>query len=462
VDDLSFRSITELSRLIGAGSVSPVEVVTDLLERLDRYEPVMKSHITVCGDLALSAARQAEREIGSGSHRGPLHGIPVSHKDICWTEGVATTAHSRTMLDFVPDEDATYVRRLRDAGMILLGKTNTTEFACGDMDEFGYTPNPWGLQRFSGASSGGSASALAAGLAIATTGTDTGGSIRAPAGLCGIVGVKPTYGRVSRHGVYPLSWTMDHVGPMTRTVADAALMLNAMSGHDEKDRTSSRAPVPDFTAGLTDDLHGLTLGVPEHHFYERLEPQVERAVTTALRQLEQLGARLEQVPLPSAGDLEAVGSILVMAEAFAQHAARLRAAADRYGPRARRRISAGAFYTSAEYQQALQLRAEWIRELESALADVSAIVTPTLPFTAFTLEDQLSGPPDTSWGTRHFNLSGNPALTLPCGFGDEGLPIGLQIVARAFDEAMMFRVAHAYEQATEWHLRRPELPEAVT
>jgi aspartyl-tRNA(Asn)/glutamyl-tRNA(Gln) amidotransferase subunit A len=275
MSELSFLSVTEASHLIDAGEISPVDLVTALLDQLEQRDALYNSHITVCRDSALRTAQSAERAIHRGERRGPLHGIPVSHKDICWTAGVRTTAHSKSMLDFVPDEDATFIGRLAERGMILMGKTNTTEFACGDMLEFGYTPNPWNLSRYAGSSSSGSASALAAGLAIATTGTDTGGSIRFPASVCGIVGVKPTYGRVSRHGVVPLSWTMDNVGPMTRTVADAALMLEAMSGHDPRDPGTADEPIPDFGAELTPRLDGLVLGVPEQHFFDDLEPGVD-------------------------------------------------------------------------------------------------------------------------------------------------------------------------------------------
>jgi aspartyl-tRNA(Asn)/glutamyl-tRNA(Gln) amidotransferase subunit A len=461
MSDLAFTPITTLAAHIRSRAVSPVELVMTLLNRIERLNPLLKSYITVCHESVLTAARAAEQEISAGHYRGPLHGIPVAHKDISLTKGVRTTAHSKTLLDFIPSTDATHVRKLEAAGMILLGKTNTTEFACGDMAEFGFTPNPWNLERFSGASSGGSASAIVAGLAVATTGTDTGGSIRAPAGFCGMVGVKPTFGRVSRNGVIPLSWTMDHAGPMTRTVKDAALMLSAMSGYDPLDPSSADEPVPDFSAALTPHLKGVVIGIPENYFFDDLTPAVAKAVNTALTKLSELGAELRAVRLPMAAALEPIGSLLVGAEAFSQHADRLRRHAPDYGPKARCRIAIGAFFTAAEYQQALQLRRLWISELEAVLQQVDALVTPTLPFTAFLVETQAKGPPDTSWGTRHFNLSGHPAMTVPCGFDQDGLPIGLQIAAKAFDEAMMFRVAHAYEQSTAWHLRRPEHLEAV-
>ena len=458
--DLVVLSVAELSSLLDRRRVSPVEIVEALLDRIERYDGYLRSYLTVCADEALAGARRAERAILRGARRGPLHGIPISHKDISWTKGVRTTAHSRALVDFVPAEDATHVRRLREAGMILLGKTSTTEFANGGMDLRGYTPNPWNPTRYTGGSSAGSASALAAGLAVAATGSDTGGSIRVPSSFCGIVGLKPTYGRVSRYGVIPLSWTLDNAGPMARTVRDCALLLQAMAGPDPRDPASARVAVPDFTAGLGRGVRGLVLGVPQQHYYEGLEPDVDRVVRAALRTLEALGARLEPVDLPHAGELEPAYSVLIAVEAFALHAGRLRRQWALYGERSRRRIATGVLYTAAEYQQALQIRRVWTEEVNAVLGRVNALVTPTLPYPAFTLEVQQAGPPDSSWGTRQFNLSGHPALSVPCGFTADGLPVGLQIAGRAFDEATLFRIAHAYEAATDWHRRRPRLDAA--
>lgn len=457
MDEIVFHSAAELGALIAAGDLSPVEVTAALLQRIDRYNAELRSFITVCGETALAEARRAEVEIRSGGPLGPLHGIPIVHKDVLWTAGVRTTAHSATLLEFVPDDDAAAVANLRRAGTILLGKTNTTEFACGAMDLFGFTRNPWDFTRYTGGSSGGSAGALAAGLAVVGTGSDTGGSIRVPASFCGVVGVKPTYGRVSRRGLIPLSWTQDTVGPMARRVEDCALLLEAMAGQDLRDPTCDARPVPAYSQGLDDGLGGLRLGVPEHHFYSELDGEVEASVRGALRELESLGARLESVPLPHAGDVAPAGTILVMSEAYALHAARLRTDGQRYGQRTRQRIAAGGMYTAAEVQQAWQIRTLWIREVEEAFACVDAIVTPTLPFAAFTLEVQQAGPPDTSWGTRHFNLSGHPALSLPCGFTSGGLPVGLQLAGRYFDEGTLFRIGHAYERAAGWYRRRPAL-----
>jgi len=459
--ELCFLPIADLAARLARRELSPVELVTALLDRIDHYDGALHSYITVCRESALDAARRAEREIHAGGARGPLHGIPISHKDIHFTRGIRTTCHSRTMLDFVPDHDATHVRRLADAGMILVGKTNTTEFACGTMDVFGTARNPWNTACYTGGSSGGSGAAVASGLAVAATGSDTGGSIRIPSGLCGIVGIKPTYGRVSRHGVFPLSWSMDHIGPMCRTVADCATVLSAMAGRDPRDATSSARPVPDYAAALAEEIHDVVLGVPDQHFYEHLDPEVDTAMRGALRHLESLGMRLTPVTLPHAGDVGTVGWAVMVAEAYGQHAGRMRRQFPDYGLRARQRIAAGAFITAAEYQQAGQIRRLWIREVDDALRGVHAIVTPTLPFPAFSVETQNTNPPETTWGTIPFNLSGHPALTVPCGFTATGLPIGMQLIGRVFDERTLFRIAQAYERAAEWHRRRPRLEGAA-
>lgn len=455
-DDLAYAGIGELHALYASGATSPVEVVEVVLARLDAYDGALRSHATVCRDDVRAAARRAEGEIRRGGPRGPLHGIPLSHKDNLWTRGVRTGCHSRTSFDHVPEVDATAVARLHEAGALLLGKTNTTEFACGDQDVVGDTPNPWGAALHSGASSAGSASAVAAGLVAGATGSDTGGSIRAPAALCGVVGMKATYGRVSRHGLVPLAWSMDHVGPITRRVADAATMLQAMAGPDPRDPTTDPRPVPDFAAALTERLDGVRVGVPVGYFFDGLEPDVDAAVRVALKVLEDLGARLVPVHLPSAGDLAAAGSLLSMWEAFGLHAATLRREGRAYGRKARAHIGSGGFHSSADVAHALQLRALWAREVALAFEAVDVLVTPTLPFTSVGRDAWIAGPPDTSWATRAFSLTGHPALTLPCGFDRAGLPVALQIAARPFDEATMFRVGHAYEGATAWHARRPD------
>ena len=457
--DLAFLPLTELSRLLDRREVSPVEIVDALLAQIDRYNGGLASYITVCGDSALAAARTAEHEITHGRRRGPLHGIPVAHKDISLTKGVRTTAHSRTLLEFVPDHDATHVRRLAEAGMILLGKTNTTEFAWGALDVFGAHRNPWDLTRYAGGSSGGSANAVAAGLAVAATGSDTGGSIRVPASFCGVVGIKPTYGRVSRYGVIPLSWSMDAAGPIARTVADCALLLNVMAGHDPLDPTSARVAVPDYADGIASGVRGVRLGVPRQHFFEGLDPEVDDRVRTALRHLESLGAALEPVDVSRARDVAPAQGLLISVEAFGEHAGRLRRSAAAYGARTRRRIACGAFFTTADYDAAVRIRTLWRCEVKSVLRRVDALVMPTVPFPAFPVDAQLaeSGPPDAVRLTRPFNFSGHPALTLPCGSTSAGLPVGLQLAGGPFDEATLLRIAYAYEQATPWHTWRPPM-----
>jgi aspartyl-tRNA(Asn)/glutamyl-tRNA(Gln) amidotransferase subunit A len=453
--------LTELSRLVAARTVSPVEIVDALLARIGALNGSLASYVTVCEDTARTKAATAERDLRAGRRRGPLDGLPIAHKDIVWTKGVRTTAHSRALADFVPTDSATFVDRLERQGMILLGKTNTGEFACGTTDLFGTPTNPWSATRYTGGSSNGSANAVAAGLAIAATGTDTGGSVRVPASFCGVVGLKPTYGRVSRKGVITLSWSMDHVGTLTRTVSDAALLLEHMAGYDPLDRTSSRRPVPSYAVHLVDPVKGRVIGIPRKHFYESLHPEVDRALRTALNHLEELGAHLEEIALEGSGDLEFVGPLLYRVEAFAQHARRLRERGQDYGRRARQKIAAGAFFSAADYLQATQIRETWNRNLEGVLRRVDAIVTPTLPFPAFPIETQSAGPPDTSWGTRHFNLSGHPAITVPCGFSSDGLPIGMQIVGNLFDEKGVLAIAHAFQQMTDWHQRRPPVGEKV-
>lgn len=459
---LCYLPAAELSRRIERRALSPVELVTALLGRIERHNDMLHSYITVCAETALHEAREAEREIAAGRRRGPLHGLPISHKDIVFTRGVRTTCHSRALLEFVPDADATVVRRLREAGMILLGKTNTNEFATGGADVFGVPCNPWDTSRHASGSSGGSGNALAAGLAVAATGSDTGGSIRGPASFCGVVGLKPTYGRVSRHGVFPLSWSMDHVGPMARTVADCALLLRAMAGPDPHDPTAANRAVPDYAAEIGADVRGLRLGVPAQFFFERLDPDVDRLVRVALAQFEEWGARLEPVDLPRAADTDAAGRVLIAGEAFGVHAPRMRRQWADYGRRARQRIAAGMCYTAAEYQQAAQIRALWCRDLSRALERVDAIVTPTMPCPAITLEQNAAGAPaDIGRFTVPSNLTGHPSLSVPCGFTAGGLPVGMQLIGKAFDEGVLFRIGHAYEQRAGWHRRHPALEAAA-
>ena len=456
--ELAYLPVTELSALVGSRRISPVEIVQSLLARIGDYDGELHTYITVCGGAALAAARTAEAEITAGRRRGPLHGIPVCHKDNIWTQGVRTTAHSLALQDFVPETDATAVARLARAGMVMLGKANTAEFATGGMmNHFGWCQNPWDHGVYCGVSSSGSAAAVAAGLAVAATGSDTGGSIRMPASFCGIVGLKPTYGRVSRHGLIPLSFSMDNIGPMTRTVADAALLLGAMAGHDPLDPHSAVVPVPDFTAGLGRDAAGLVLGVPRQHFFDLLEPVVAEAVAAALGQFESLGARLEAVDLPLASELAEASRTIVAVESYAAHRVSLGVRGHLYSERPRRSIEHGAACTPEQYAAAQVLRARWTEQVHGVLARVDALVTPTMATAPYPVAVWLNNDTERMGPgmTYHFNLARLPALTLPCGFTPAGHPLGLQLVGRAFDEATLLRIAHAYEQSAGWYRRRP-------
>lgn len=442
-------SIVEMAHAYRHGGASPVEVIDALVKRIDATDDHYKAFLYVCREAAYAEAKTAEQALRTQAHPHPLLGIPVAHKDILHTVDAPTTAHSRLLIDAKPSFDATAVARLRAAGMIHLGKTNLSEFACGSMDIRGLPTNPWRKSAYTGGSSGGSAAAVAAGLVPAATGSDTAGSIRVPASFCGLVGVKPTFGRVSTYGLIPLSWTTDHVGPMTRTVGDAALMLQAMAGHDPQEPRSALDEVPDLSKSLHQGLHGMRIGLPQQHFFDDLAPGVARSVQAAIQILAEEGADLVPLDLPLASDLAAAGSVLMMSEAYAVHAAVLHRHPERYGTRTRQRIAAGAFYNQADLHVARLLRHAWRQQLEEAFLQVTAIVTPTLPITAFSLERQLEDPPDTSWGTRHFSLSGHPALTVPCGLDEKGLPIGLQVAAHHFEETTMFRIAQVVEDAHE-------------
>ncbi len=442
MQDLAFMTVSKVSDLIQKREVSPVEITESVLQRIDQYNDHLKSYITVCGELARKQAHERERELSRGCYRGPLHGIPIAHKDVLYTRAVRTTAHSRALDDVTITEDAQVVVRLEAAGMVMLGKTNTNEFANGGTEHYGTPRLPWDARCFSGGSSAGSANAVAAGLAPAATGSDTAGSIRAPASFCGVVGLKATHGLVPVDGLIPLSWSMDYAGPLARSVADIGLLMDAMAPHP---KTSNWL--------LADcwDLTGMSIGIPRQHFFEGLDSEVERVVRRALDRLNLLGADLRSVDLPRAGDLAAASSVILAVEAFASHAGRLREKGDLYGTRARRHLSSGAFYSGAEYEQAGQIRTLWMQELAKAMADLDLIVTPTVSIPPVPISVEETRPPDTSWGTRHFNLSGHPAISIPCGFTESGHPVGLQMVAHWHDETTLLQAAMAYERAFPWH-----------
>jgi aspartyl-tRNA(Asn)/glutamyl-tRNA(Gln) amidotransferase subunit A len=466
--DLHWMSVTELARMIATKAVSPVEVVRAHLDRVAALDGTLKSFVTVCDDAALDAARAAEAELMAGRIAGPLHGVPIGLKDLFETAGVRTTGGSKILADFVPAEDCTVVTRLRDAGAIVLGKLNMHEFAYGPEglnDHYGHVRNPWdgATHRIAGGSSSGSGAAVAAGLVPAALGSDTGGSIRIPASLCGITGIKPTYGRASRAGVLPLAWSMDHVGPMCRTAADCAVMLRAMSGYDPRDPSTSVLPVPDYTTALTGDVKGLRVGLLKAFFLEAAAPEVRAAVERAAAQLREMGAVVDEVDLQTVAEVAGASFAVVATEALAYHAEWMRTRAGDYQPDVRERLRMGAFVSGVHYVRGQQVRALVRREVDEALARRDVLLAPTTPLAATVLGESRAALGDGTADvraalirlTRPFNFTGHPACSVPCGFTADGRPLGMQFVGRPFDEATVLRAADAYQRATDWHTRRP-------
>ena len=464
--DLCYVSAGQLSRLIRTREVSPVEVVEAHLERIDSLEPVLNSFITLLPDRAMASARLAEQEIQAGKYRGPLHGIPLGLKDLYHVKGVRNTSGTRVFDDFVPELDCTIAARFKEAGAVLLGKLNMHQLAYGPTGEnpdYGHMHNPWNPQLIAGGSSGGSSSAAASGECTLTMGSDTGGSIRIPSALCGLAGLKPTYGRLSRYGLTALSWSLDHPGPMARTVEDCALAMNAIAGYDPNDAASANLPVPDYTGALTGDVRGLRVGVPKEYFEVPVDPQVEEAVRRGIEVLGELGATVTEVSWPMYHQAMAISTTILMPEAAAYHSKLVRASGSELYPPVRVRLEAGFFISGAEYIQAQQARALFIRQSRDLLRDLDILAGPTEPIAAHRIgsaevqvgDSVMGSTPALTQYTRPFNLNGFPAITVPCGFSDDGLPIGLQLAGRPFDEETVLRAAYAYEQATDWHKRRP-------
>jgi len=469
MSDLAFASIEALGRLYVTKEASPVEVVRAHLERIERRAS-LRAYITVCAEAALEAARAAEAELSSGRRRGPLHGVPIALKDLFDTAGVRTTGGSKILADRVPGADATVVSRLREAGAVVLGKLNMHEFAYGPEGlnvHYGLPRNPWDAarERLPGGSSSGSGVAVAAGLAVGALGSDTGGSIRIPASLCGISGLKPTYGRVSRSGVLPLSWTLDHAGPMARSAMDCALLLAPMAGYDAADPTTSVLPVPDYAAALTGRVNGLRIGLLRGFFLESAAPAVRDAVEAAARTLVAAGAVVDELSLPHMGDIAAASSAIIASEALAYHARWLRQRPGDYQPDVRERLKVGAFVSGVQYVRACQVRTLVRDAVDEALARRDVLLAPTTPIAAPLVgerEVSLNGVKIDARATltrltRPFNFSGHPACSVPCGFSAEGLPLGMQFIGRPFDEATVLRAADTYQRLTDWHTRTPPL-----
>jgi len=456
-------TIAEASEALAKRDVSPVELVEDCLKRIDALDATLHSYVLTLPDKARAAAKSAEAEIRAGRRKGPLHGIPIALKDIYETAGIRTTGHSRIKLDHIPKSDATTTRKLAEAGTILLGKLATHEFAMGGPSfDLPFPParNPWNPKHFTGGSSSGSGAAVAAGLALGTLGSDTGGSIRSPASHCGLAGLKPSYGRVSRAGVFPLSFSLDHAGPMAWTSRDCALLLQAIAGPDPRDPASVEAPVPDYAAALGGDLKGVTIGVVRG-FYENdpgLDPEVGSAVAAAIEQLRQLGAGIEEVTLSPAEDYHAACVVIMLSEAYAIHEPTLKTRWREYGEILRRRLIPGALISGSDYVQATRMRRELALEVDRALERRTALLFPSSLAPAPPIEEvrPLAFYERASL-TTPANVSGHPALSVCCGYTKAGLPMGLQLVGRRFDEATLLRLGDAYERATPWRDRRPAL-----
>ena len=461
-DDLTYLSITEAAERIRSRDLSPLELTEACLARIATVDGKLNAFITLTAEDALASAKTARDEIARGQYSGPLHGIPVALKDIFDVEGVRTTAASKILADNVASEDSAAAKRLRQAGAVLLGKLNLHQFAfgaTGRSSDYGPACNPWDTMRVTGGSSSGSGAAVAAGECFAALGTDTGGSIRIPASLCGVVGLKPTFGRVSRAGVLPLSWSLDHVGPLTRTVEDAAIVLPALAGRDDADDWSSSEPVPDYREHIGDGVKGLRIGVPDSFFSDSLLPEIDAAVKEALRVLEGLGAIVEPVTLPYIDDLPNAVTAIMLPEALSYHHKWMAERPEDYADDVRYRLELGATFLAVDYVEAQRFREMAVRDWrEQVFSRFDIIATASTQTTATPIEaSDLSVVFSLIRLTNPLNLLGGPSISVPCGFSPNGLPIGLQLAGRWWDEATVLRAAHAYEQATDWHTKRPSL-----
>ncbi len=467
-DELAFASIHDLAQQIESGDVSPVELVESALERAERLQPELNAFLAIWHESAIDEAKAAESEIADGNYIGPLHGIPIGLKDLVDVAGTPTTAASKVLADNVATADATVAARLKDAGAIIIGKTNLVEFAFGPTGLNPYTGdahNPWDPSRVTGGSSSGSGTAVAAGIIHGALGSDTGGSIRMPASLCGIAGLKPTYGRVPRSGVLDLSWSQDHVGPMTRRTVDCALMMNAIAGHDARDIASSVMPVPDFTADIEKGLDGLRLGVPQHYFFDReiADASVLEAVRRAIELLEKNGAEIVSVPMEWVSDGRAINVIMSLAEGAAVHEKMINESPDDYTVAVRSRLQSAMGILAVDYIRAQRARRKFAEMMAEATKAIDALLTPSVPVETPTIADctpplgKAVAPDGASIPlfTSVFDVTGQPSHSVNCGFDGNGMPIGLMITGAPFDEATVLRIGHAYEELSGWHEKRP-------
>ncbi len=461
-------SITELSQRYISGTVSPVEVVGQTLARIERLDPKLNSYLAVTAERALAHAARAEAEIRAGHGRGPLHGIPYAAKDLLDVQGLPTTVGSQAMAGNVAKCDAAVIEKLEEAGAILVGKTGLHEWAYGITStnpHFGPVRNPWDPERIPGGSSGGSAAAQAAGLCVFSLGSDTGGSIRIPAALCGVAGLKPTFGRISRRGVFPLGHTLDTLGPFGTCVKDTALVFAAIAGRDERDPVSSDRPVSIPTFEVTPDLKGTVIGVPARFFFDGLAVDVEAAARNALGALQDLGAELREVQPPDVEAANSLHRLILLAEASSVHRRRLETHRDAFGDDVRALLDQGRFVLATDYLDAQRARRVFCREFDAVMREVDALVAPAVPIPTARigeLEIDVNGRREnvrlaTTRNVRALNLTGLPVVSVPCGFDRDGMPIGLQIVGRKYGEDRILAIGHAYESATAWHRQIPPM-----
>lgn len=463
-DELCYLTLAQAAAGLRRKDYSPAELTEACLKRIDATDGKLHSFITLTSDHARARARQAEQELASGKDRGPLHGIPVALKDLYMTKGIRTTCHSAVLEHWVPDYDATTVSKLYEAGAILLGKLGMHEFAFGGPSvdaPFPAVRNPWNTAHIPGGSSSGSAAALAAGLCYGAFGSDTGGSIRTPSSHCGIVGIKPTYGRVSRCGVVPLSWSLDHAGPMARSVQDCAILLQAVTGHDDKDPASINVTVGDFQSGLRDGIKGVRFGVPRAGWFNEnrgIDSQTETVFNQALEVFKSLGAIIVDIDGTPFSIARKANQTILICEAYAYHEKTYQETPIKFGSSVRRRMLEGAFMSATDYLTAQRARSVLNKQICANFSQVDVFVVPgaARPPEAFENMDPNEQNLRPNF-TNPFNLTGLPAVSVPCGFTPDNLPAGLQIVAQSFEESTALRVAYAYEQATEWHRRRPAL-----
>ena len=468
-NELPFLSALELADLFKSGQASPVEATEAYLARIEQVDSALNSYITVTADRARAEARQAEAEISAGNHRGPLHGVPVAVKDQFCTEGILTTGGSSILEEYVPDYDATVMGKLKEAGAVLLGKLNMSEFAMGDAfhHPYGRPRNPWDLSRNPGTSSSGSGAATAAFLCATSLGEDTAGSIRGPAAFCGLVGIRPTWGLVSRYGMLASTWSMDAAGPISRTVKDCAVTLAAIAGHDSNDAYTRNAQVPDYLDGLDTGIQGLRVGVLSDRVNaDGVEPDIRDGVNAAVAHLGELGAEVEEVSIPLIAQSAAISTTLIYTDATAVHRKGLEEYPEKYDHNNRVRLLTGALIPAQAHHKANRLRQILRNQILEALERVDILVLPTSSVQATPIpaeagmakngkEEFLSMLGGRRTYTTPSNMAGVPGLSINCGFTSDGLPIGLQLMGRPYDEATLFRAAYAYEQSTDWHTRRP-------